>query len=64
MAGGLGSSLYKLLGRLRGRLVADLPAEVDACECHCRETECARERWDTCEKRLKRLAARRAHDTT
>ncbi len=53
------------LSRLAGRVslgVEDLPPELDACECACRETECSLKQWVTCERRLRLMEISQAGD--
>lgn len=42
--------------RLSLSVVQEVPAGLEECEA-CRETECTRERWDACERRLAAQAA-------
>lgn len=60
-----GFSWRSVVAGVRGRLrlgVPEVPAELDACEGDCREIDCSRERWTTCEKRQRRMAERRAQE--
>jgi hypothetical protein len=50
--------LSKVWSRLKAGIVADVPADLDACET-CREVDCTEERWLTCPARLAVAAERR-----
>ncbi len=41
--------------RLTGPFIADLPPELAQCELGCRVLQCNRERWQNCEKRIRRM---------
>lgn len=41
--------------------VAEVPAELDACESACRRTDCRCEEWASCALRRRHEASRRAH---
>lgn len=46
--------LQGLLKKIKAYFVADVPAELAACEFDCRETDCNDEEWETCPKRLQK----------
>ncbi|MEO1090247.1 MAG: hypothetical protein AAFX81_06425 [Pseudomonadota bacterium] len=57
--------LTRAFGAMIDRLVQrvpDVPPELEACEFHCRKADCCRGHWETCDRRLRYMNARRAHD--
>lgn len=44
--------LAKFWRSLRRQLVADVPPELELCECGCRKPQCSQGEWEHCERRL------------
>ncbi|MGF1497901.1 MAG: hypothetical protein ACFB8W_13920 [Elainellaceae cyanobacterium] len=40
-----------LFQRLKGWFVADVPADVAACEFECRKLDCTEQEWQDCQRR-------------
>jgi hypothetical protein len=38
---------------ISGRIIKEVPSDMATCEFHCRELDCSRGDWDTCEDRLR-----------
>jgi hypothetical protein len=45
------------------RLIQQIPAEIEACEFECRQTQCAFDEWICCERRLRALRASQSRRT-
>lgn len=48
--------LVQIWGRLKGEVVAEVPAEDALCEFDCRKNQCMQDEWATCMRRLSNAA--------